>query len=113
MENIENLYKNADVEKKRYCEFDDECPFLFGHKCEDCDVDYKPEGYIYPPFTAEKLLELIVFLINRKYPLLFSLDEGKGKISKFILGIGITKILNNIWQDLTEDEKQQIKEILQ
>lgn len=107
MENIENLYKNVNVEKKRYCEFDNECPFLFGHKCEDCDVDYKPEGYIYPPFTAEKQIKLIKWMIKTKHRY-FMQDIIADDFSETLAGV-----FNFYWQYLTDEEKQQIKEILE
>lgn len=83
----------------------------------------------YPPFTAEKQLELIKWLASsRKGILISDMGEGEFNIStgfyycaKHImnfrnnkdLGIVIATFINDLWQDLSDDQKQEIKRILQ
>ena len=51
--------------------------------------------YTQPPFTAEKQLELIKWL-------------GAEDFENALAGL-----INSLWQDLTEEEKQQVKGILE
>ena len=74
----------------------------------------------YPPFTAEKQLELIKWLI--KYDELhadfndneygFSTLNYSGKYKKDFAEALASVINRELWQDLTEEEKQQVKGIL-
>lgn len=90
-------------------------------QCEDC------EHFVYPPFTAEKQLE-ITKLIGSRYGLKFIVNEAMDYMlstdlfndDKFnIQGYGygfdeaIANLINNLWQDLTEEERKQIKNILE
>ena len=128
MNEVEKMYRNYNIEKIRYCEVEDECPFMFGHRCEDCDLKPKPEYYIYPPFTAEKQLELYKylckpFLITTRYYFdEFSITAENTFEWKTMTKVSVTgktyeeciaKLVNNLWQDLTEEERKQIKEILE
>lgn len=118
--------------------FDDymkqECPNKNEMCYETCPYAYNKE--FYPPFTAEKQIELIKWLgkldgkleinctynkekfifsfyFNRKtdknsdpiYPYSGLLDED--------FDILIVKQINELWQDLTPEEKQQVKGILE
>ena len=65
----------------------------------------------YPPFTAEKQISLMAFLINRKVELSFKAEQGE--ITVEAISRGLAGIVNRIWQDLTEAEKQQVKGILE
>ena len=67
-------------------------------------------GYDYPYFTAERQLSLMAFLINRKVGLSFKAEEGE--ITVEAISKGLAGIVNKIWQDLTEEEKEQIRKIL-
>ena len=79
---------------------------------------------MYPPFTAEKQLELIKWLIkNDKFHCLeieFFIKEKDYKISTYQKASNfnedftetLASLINNHWQDLTEEEKQQIRGIL-
>lgn len=120
---VTKLYENAGVKKEVI-----PCPAkYYGYDCtrnnwddEDCSCDI--EGY--PQFTAEKQLELVKWLvINDKFHCLevqYYKKEGDYKISTYSKASNYDKDFseclashfNNLWQDLTEDEKQQIKEIL-
>ena len=76
----------------------------------------------YPPFTAEKQIELIKWLIQKYKTILI-----EHKLNLFYINIRdiytgkvhiefdetIAGLINNIWQDLTEEEKQQVKGILE
>ena len=64
----------------------------------------------YPPFTAEKLINLVMFLINKGD---FDIKKGSVDITFESFTSCIAGLINNIWQSLTEEEKQQIKEILE
>ncbi len=93
MNEIEKLYENAGVERVQHCVLcDNPCP-------DDCYT-----GYL---FTAEKQLELIKWMIktNHRY---FIQDIIVDDFSKTLAGV-----FNLYWQDLTKEEKQQIKEILE
>lgn len=119
MNEIEKLYENAGVEKIYDCYI---CPY---NDCEDkCKVDMETN---YPYFTAEKQLELIKWFAKNQQG--FCLDYWIGKdgnnwecgvISEWeVLSISenfeeaLSGLINLRWQDLTEDERKQIKEILE
>ena len=99
MNEVEKMYSNAGVEK---------------------DWRSLPYGGIeeyYPPFTAEKQLELIKLLGN------INIDIDNGcYMSSEILEVEahcdtfeetLAEFVNNLWQDLTEEERKQVKGILE
>jgi hypothetical protein len=99
MSEVEKMYENANVKK---------------------DWNSTPYGGIeeyYPPFTAEKQLELIKKLGN------INIDIDNGcYMSSEILEVEahcdtfeetLAEFVNNLWQDLTEAERKQIKEMLE
>jgi len=105
MNEIEKLYKNAGVEDKN----------INNQLYKDLN---------YPQFTAEKQLELIKWLCKNTYRnyLLIRYDftnyywqiecnmSDSDKTDKF--SECLASITNNLWQDLTEEEKEQVREIL-
>lgn len=95
MSNKEKMYENAEFIQKRCKDY----------SCGVCEQYDKCEKY--PPFTAEKQLELIR-KISPSYPLNYHLKCFQG----YSFEEGLAKCINNLWQYLTEEEKQQIKEIL-
>ena len=117
MSEIEKMYENAGVRKINIhqSEIDNGDPRFTGISHSDSYIKY-------PPFTAEKQLELIEWLI-RKYKTI-SIEH---KLNLFYINITdiytgmvhiefdetIAGLINNIWQDLTEEEKQQVKGILE
>lgn len=113
MNEIEKLYENAGIEKdcrtyKNYFE----CPFK-QTQCEQCD------NYDYPPFTAEKQLLLIQLLAEtRPIHITKLLDkwtiEGmvRYNIKYDTFADALSGYINTRWQDLTEEEKEQIRGIL-
>lgn len=110
MSEIEKLYENAGVEKIYDCHV---CPYV---DCEDkCKVDM---GTNYPYFTAEKQIELIKILAkgevkinNEDGEYEFSVIDTISDFSSF--EESLADLVNRMWQDLTEEEKQKIKEILE
>ena len=86
----------------------------------------------YPPFTAEKQLELIKWLMRKKKTIQIELrlHENDYCIShitecehndaveyvetgrKNTFDEALADLINELWQDLTEEEKQQVKGIL-
>ena len=100
MTEVEKMYENAGVE-----------PIYPYTKC-------------YPEFTAEKQLELIKWLMNKSFS--YSTVEDKDGIKYWfeidyeISSHGfknfeetIADTVNEMWQTLTDREKEQIKEILE
>lgn len=108
MNEVEKLYKNAGINCKPNYVYN-KVPIL--------------RGLDYPPFTAEKQLELIKFLMEIDFSWVIA---SQGEDTKFIFYVGyehssgdfkefteaLAEIINNIWQDLTEEKRKQIKDIL-
>lgn len=115
MSEIEKMYENVGIEPKKCSECDNNMDCGFGKDC-------------YPPFTAEKQLKLIKFITTlgmceienwndkgfhfaikreRIYPTMFL------SLSNINLQETLADVINNLWQDLTEEEKQQVKGILE
>ena len=68
------------------------------NKCDKFIVEY-------PPFTAEKQIKLIKFLMEN-----YSWCLNVINVNNFENSLAAS--LNNLWNSLTSEEKQQIKEIL-
>ena len=125
MNEIEKLYENAGVSKEVI-----PCPAeYYGYNCtrnnwDDADCSCDLEGY--PPFTSEKQLELLKLCFD-KYE---KLEKVRGLKERCIIYYRFDKngytefvncetweetiagLVNNLWQDLTEEEKEQVKGIL-
>lgn len=118
MSEIEKMYENAGVEKEVI-----PCPAkYYGYDCtrnnwddEDCSCDI--DGY--PPFTAEKQLEITKFLLKKavyydvkddKYWFYYEECESAGYKP---FDEAIAHFINKLWQSLTKEEKQQVKGILE
>ena len=98
MNEIEKMYENAGL---FYC-----------NKCRhysELDCIYMCESK-YPPFTAEKQLELIVFFGRKGFKLSF--HNYTEDFSLESMQKSLAMAINNKWQSLTEKEKEQIKDIL-
>jgi len=109
MNEIEKLYKNAGVVFMKCSECDNNVDCGFG--------DWKN---CHSPFTTEKQLLLIQWLAEtRPIHINFYIDkwviEGMVRYGKRYdtFEDALSGYINQIWQDLTEEEKQQIKEILE
>ena len=113
MNEIEKMYEN--------CGIYPDC------RARECGLDYCANssgcGYaVYPDFTAEKQLTLIVLLANREIRIsptyissgyyLNNLNKIKSSRNIFTFADSLAQHINAIWKDLTEEEKQQIKELL-
>lgn len=107
MNEIEKLYENAGV--KPLCQIPD----------GSCGVKN-----VYEDFTAEKQLELIKWLCKTGRCLLrvVQYTDTNNWYMQTLENISSTAesfeeslagLINNLWQDLTAEEQQQIKEILQ
>lgn len=118
MSEIEKLYENAGVKKKYDCS---DCEYLSGYICPKCsDKQLK-----YPEFTAEKQLELIKWLSITKAVLIkqnrifIGFETGNPKDLKCAEDLDLNfeetlaGLINNIWKDLTDTEKVEIKRILE
>ena len=139
MSEIEKMYENAGIKSKKnyYCP---ECESLLEdwysgddyieYRCTDCEyaVDNRMEELntlkftnIYPPFTAEKQLNIVKFLLNksvyydtygdREYWFHISDEIENSKYREF--DEAIAECINKMWEDLRDYEKVQIKEILE
>lgn len=124
MSEIEKLYENAGIEKtKGDCLF---CPL----DVHTCVRSYDECPYYYPLFTAEKQIELIKMLsINYVDKPNKTLWINKDEIAnEWFISVhysdhygysnhadnfeeALAGLINQLWQDLTEEEKQQVKEI--
>lgn len=106
MSEIEKMYKLAGVNKKCIDKRHEKCTGV----CYDCKY------FIYLPFTAEKQISLIIFL-SYEYGrgLLINLRAMDKDIDIYdfeLFGECLAKLVNELWKDLTKDEKQQVKGIL-
>jgi hypothetical protein len=114
MNEIEKMYENAGIKCLHPSGF---CKHI-GATCEGC------ERHKHPPFTAEKQLELFKLLIrhykteiycryaNDKYKLIiYTEDCCTSDMDSF--ENALASVVCDIWGLLTEEEKQQIKEILE
>ena len=133
MTEVEKLYSLAGFTKRdiEHCNYNRHIRCT-NDDCEDCA--YLEIRFEYPPFTAEKQIELIKWLMN--YPMLdeirlyfnepsktyniqvMSLPEECGYQSSYTerhntFEQTIVNLICNLWQDLTESERKQIKEMLE
>lgn len=115
MTQIEKMFKNAGIKK---CNRMLPCPFK--NECEDCEFNW------YPDFTAEKQIELIKFL-GRIKDYTVEIDKFKGVYyvgcrkagsnnkhwgCHNIFEESLAELVNDIWQSLTNQEKEEIRGIL-
>ena len=133
MSEVEKMYSNAGISKigNRRCTTVEYLDCM--DKCASCDK----YAISYPPFTARKQIELIKWisnndkdknkeltLYNSAHPYYYfglhhepahSEDDmwGYGEGLGTTFEDGLASIINNLWQSLTEEERTQIKEILE
>lgn len=119
MTEIEKMFENAGIKK---CNRLLPCPFE--NKCEEgCEYNW------YPDFEAEKQLELIKWLA-KIYELSINWDKQynsyrftirnykSGLLNHSVCGYEapfeetLAYLINIIWQDLTDQEKMKIKDLL-
>ena len=118
MSEIEKMYENAGVTLRKCAECDNNMDCGFGKDC-------------YPPFTPEKQIAIIKLISkqgqviienwekdNRGFNVTFRADSNlryitMDCITRQTVEEALAQIVNDIWQDLTEEEKQQVKGILE
>ena len=133
MNEIEKLYENAGLSNMWVEEYDDKQIWHKSYnkmvesmmKINDwsrkvaIEVAKKECRKASPPFTAEKQLELIKWLAKRPLTLLIGRYKGKyyfgnsnfnSKADSFDNALAIR--INDLWQDITEEEKEQVRNIL-
>ena len=125
MSEIEKMYESAGVDyEERYnnCILNKEGECKLKSSCDICK--YSEEKYIYPPFTAEKQIELIKWLsehylleirrIKDTHEYYIGFNGYKKRVWNATINFENTlaKLINNFWQELTEKEKQQVRGIL-
>ena len=136
MSEIEKMYKNAGVEPvyedcciitDKYLNYttelsyedlmDKECPH--NQECTD-ECEYAYNKIVYPPFTAGKVIRLLEWEANRGIIDIKHSQKGyqiftyihTGNYGKSIID-AVANYFCVKWQDLTDAEKAQIKEILE
>lgn len=118
MNEIEKLYENARIEKELdYFECNRGrssmrcCPVSSDERDKECSScffrDKMKEVYEYPLFTAEKQLDIVKQILFSTWWMNLKRLQFAEKFDE-----GLAQMINEFWQDLTEEEKQQIKEIL-
>lgn len=124
MSEITKLYENCNIKPKQegYCDWDSDCPYP-RLKCNDECPYWKDEDEAkYPPFTAEKQLLLLQWIVNKtdlylhrhKTDFTYSIaSEDIATNTNKDFKESIAEFINTTWQDLTEEEKQQVKGILE
>lgn len=117
MNEIEKMYENAGI-KLGCCKY-----ARYGYEGEEgtwyyCTKDNK-ECWTYPngdancvekdylTFTAEKQLKLIKWISAQQFHYILGRINGLHTFEA-----SLARLINRIWQALSEEEKQQIKEIL-
>ena len=121
MSEIEKMYENVGIEKcnstlkyiiPNIClkECEEET-----YKCKDC------EHFEYPPFTAEKQIEILKLFTNQcdltiSHFMEWEFIHYDGQEPTQVTGEDFvetfSKLINAYWQSLAEEEKQQIRDIL-
>ena len=125
MSEIEKMYENAGFQKKRKCEWDKDKESCFHSGFVTCDKCTAKIERTYPPFTAEKQLELIKFLlknyegidickrINRFNFLVDNATFAGCRYDDKSFEGSLAGVINRLWADMSEEEKQQVKGILE
>lgn len=143
-DNIQKLYEIAGV-KKKYCgwldmgDLDTQYEYVMCDTLEEYketaefsrtsyssdDDNYMTPEIKYPPFTAEKQLELIKWVTKKTYRNYFKLLYSFGQKSWYMESDCISTpnmknfentlagLVCKLWENLSDDQKQEIKEILQ
>ena len=126
MTEIEKLYSFAGIEKigsrkcttTEYLDCQNYCFITEDNKCNKYLYDY-------PPFTAEKQIELIKIFCKRYLEVSQHVEENgdlcfgvKATVGDFAVGFNkdfaecLADFVNSLWQDLTEAEQNEIRNIL-
>ena len=116
MTEIEQMYQNAGVLKECLSPCYINKTWRKLHDCPNCN-----KRTDYPPFTAEKQLEIIKILVhksifsitiasNNEYHVFGFAKTGDFKIS---FEEALASYINSLWQDIQEEDKIKIKRILE
>lgn len=113
MNEVENMYKNTEIELNEglewVCKNPDNCTYqnlsIVPENCSGCE--YFEREKVYPPFTAEKQIKLIKWMIKTTHKHLLQ------NIVVECFSESLAGILNTYWSSLTEEERKQIKNILE
>ncbi len=116
MNEIEKMYENAGILKECLSPCYINKTWRKIHDCPNCD---NRENY--PPFTAENQLELIKWLgirdefnfYQNKVTKDWIFYDHEKDATHYNFELGLASWVNYLWQDLTEEEKQQVKGILE
>lgn len=115
MTEIEKLFENAGINKR--C-----CANII--KLDDCICSPSDcRNYNYPDFTAEKQIKLIKWLIRNKRLFIRKADYSSNYYMDVTYNRGngvdnpkfescLASLINDIWQDLTDKEKEETRGIL-
>lgn len=125
MSEIEKMYENAGLLKECLSPCYINKTWRKTHDCPNCD---NRENY--PAFTAEKQIEIIKWLgeldmleimrttredrawmINSEYGMSGNVYKHTSRMKSF--EETLAGLVNSLWQDLTSEEKQQVKGILE
>lgn len=119
---IEKMYENANIIPKKigYCNWDSDCPYPEKECGDECPYWKYEDKATLPPFAAEKQLKLIKWLMINNKDYQYDLEDNKfwfyiddcreTKYREF--DEALAELINLYWQDLTEEEKEEIREIL-
>lgn len=117
MNEVEKMYENAGIKKLLYCDI---CKAQ-EHALGLC-AEIKCEPF-YPPFTAEKQLELIKWLCDTDYYITefcrlidtreYYIETDYKHFQSSSFEETLAGLINNLWQDLTDADKAEIKNILE
>ena len=109
MNETEKIYKNAGIKPIDIAEYGST------YIPKKIEINGKP----YPPFTAEKQIELIKWLADRPLSLIIGRRRSKYYFgnSNFsskadVFEEALAGRINDLWYFITEEEKQQVKGIL-
>lgn len=122
MSEIEKLYENANIEPID-TKYEPMSNMVFTADCIGntwTREQYMKEVPIYPKFTAEKQLELIKWLgirdelnfYQNKVTKDWVFYDHEKDVTHYNFELCLASWVNYLWQDLTETEKAEIKEIL-
>lgn len=111
-EELANEYGTFDMYMNAKCGHQEDCTTL-------CSCAYTKEEY--PPFTAEKQILLLQWLLDKtdlylhrhKTDFTYSIASGDIAVNKYKdFKESIAEFINTLWQDLTEQERTEIADIL-
>ena len=110
MSEITKLYENCNIKPKQegYCDWDSNCPYPHLKCNNECPYWKDEDEAKYPPFTAEKQLEIVKQILFSTWWMNLKRLQFSNKFDE-----GLAQMINEFWQDLTKEEKQQVKGILE